>query len=215
MNTPIEKYSVLVFDCDGVVLSSNKLKAEAFYQAALPYGESAARALLSYHIENGGISRYQKFSYFLSNIVQGQPGPSLDALLNTYAGLIREEMLTCQIEPGLKALRERTPAARWLIVSGGDQNELREIFISRELDKLFDGGIYGSPDTKDEILARECASGNITGDALFVGDSRYDHIAATRAGLDFVFINQWSEFKSWKCYFQEHAVLCVDSLSDL
>ncbi|WP_312224749.1 HAD family hydrolase [Stutzerimonas nitrititolerans] len=215
MNTTIEKYSVLVFDCDGVVLSSNKLKAEAFYQAALPYGESAARALLSYHIENGGISRYQKFSYFLSNIVQGQPGPSLDALLNTYTGLIREEMLTCQIEPGLKALRERTPAARWLIVSGGDQKELREIFISRELDKLFDGGIYGSPDTKDEILARECASGNITGDALFVGDSRYDHIAATRAGLDFVFISQWSEFKSWKCYFQEHAVLCIDSLSDL
>lgn len=215
MNIPIEQYSVLVFDCDGVVLNSNKLKAEAFYQAALPYGEGAAQALLFYHIENGGVSRYQKFSYFLNNIVEGQFGPSLDALLRTYGGLIKEGMLSCQIESGLYALRERTPAARWLIVSGGDENELRGIFTNRGLANLFDGGIYGSPATKHEILARERASGNISGNAVFLGDSRYDHAAATRAGLDFIFISQWSEFENWKSYFQEHPVMCVSSLSEL
>ena len=51
----------IVFDCDGVVLNSNKLKTQAFYNAALPYGEKAAIALVSYHIKNGGISRNHKF----------------------------------------------------------------------------------------------------------------------------------------------------------
>ena len=43
MNFLITDYASLVFDCDGVVLNSNKVKTEAFYQAVLPYGEAAAR----------------------------------------------------------------------------------------------------------------------------------------------------------------------------
>ncbi len=42
------KYKSLIFDCDGVVLNSNKAKTEAFYKAALPYGEQAASALVEY-----------------------------------------------------------------------------------------------------------------------------------------------------------------------
>lgn len=51
--------------------------------------------------------------------------------------------------------------------------------------------------------------------ALFIGDSRYDHEASVNAGLDFVFVNQWTEFAGWKLYCDKHNVGFVASLGDL
>lgn len=196
----IMDYQTLVFDCDGVVLNSNKVKTEAFYQAALPYGDTAAKQLVDYHVARGGISRYKKFEWFVQNVVVGQQGPSLDELLGAYAAEVRHGLLTCDIADGLFELREKTKHANWLIVSGGDQQELREVFAERGLARLFDGGIFGSPDSKDIILARELATKTIKQPALFLGDSRYDHEASSLAKLDFVFLNYWTEFADWNNY---------------
>lgn len=199
-------YDSYVFDCDGVILNSNKVKTEAFFKAALPYGEVAAQNLVDYHIQRGGISRYKKFEWFMSEVVSGFSGPDIDQLLNSYAAEVRQGLLNCDVAAGLKDLRNKTKDANWFIVSGGDQAELREVFSIRGLADLFDGGIYGSPDSKDEILARELAANNISANALFLGDSKYDHIAATRAGLDFVFLSDWSEFHGWPAYCAEHGI---------
>lgn len=215
----IQTYETLVFDCDGVVLDSNKVKTQAFYQAALSYGEAAAQALVQYHVAHGGVSRYKKFAHFLDVLVPEHSnmsnGPDLNALLAAYATAVQEGLLQCQIAEGLAELRAATPNARWLIVSGGDQAELRTVFARRGIAEWFDGGIFGSPDTKDEILARELANGNITGRALFIGDSRYDHVASATANLDFVFVSQWSEFPNWQTYCAEHQLAQVYSIKDL
>ena len=142
---PLQHYATIVFDCDGVVLNSNAVKTRAFYEAALPYGEEAARALVAYHTANGGISRYKKFTHFLETIVPAlahQPGPDLEQLLAHYAHGVRQGLLSCDVAPALQALRKATTATRWLIVSGGDQAELREVFAARDLAALFDGGIF-------------------------------------------------------------------------
>lgn len=212
MNRELAAYSTLVFDCDGVVLNSNRVKTQAFYQAALPYGEEAAQALVDYHVTHGGISRYKKFELFLAEMVGGSEGPGREELLESYAGQVRAGLLECEVAPGLEELRRNTSHARWLIVSGGDQNELREIFAARDLADLFDGGIFGSPDTKDEILAREQANGNITAPALFLGDSTYDHRASAAAGLDFVFLSGWTEVPGWNTWCEEEG---LTHLSDL
>ena len=198
----LQQYKTLVFDCDGVVLNSNKVKTDAFYEVALPFGEQAAQAFVAYHTTNGGISRYKKFVHFLQTIVpqhaQTVTGPGLEELLDAYASLVRRSLLNCEIAPSLQALREKHANTRWLIVSGGDQAELREVFAKRNLAHLFDGGIFGSPDSKDNLLERELASGNIDRPALFLGDSKYDYEAATQVGLDFVFLYDWTEVKDWR-----------------
>lgn len=209
MNHPVAGYTTLVFDCDGVVLNSNKVKTDAFYQATLPYGEDAAQAMVNYHVANGGVSRYKKFAHFLDQIAPNyaeQECIDLEALLKAYAGYVQDGLLSCEVAPGLKALREQTPHARWLIVSGGDQAELRDVFSQRGISEWFDGGIFGSPDTKDEILARELASGNIQQPALFLGDSKYDYQAASAAGLDFVFLSGWSEVADWGEWVTRHKI---------
>ena len=213
----------LVFDCDGVVLESNAIKTEAFRIAARPWGAAAAAALVAHHVAHGGVSRYAKFTHFLDRIVPdlapgrvpGRDGPGLEALLAAYAGAVRAGLMSCAVAGGLEALRAATPAARWLIVSGGDQAELREIFAARGLAALFDGGIFGSPDTKDAILARELATGTLRRPALFLGDSRLDHEAARRAGLDFVFVHGWTEMPGWEGYVRQHALPTVPDLAAL
>ncbi|MGK7950233.1 MAG: HAD family hydrolase [Xenococcaceae cyanobacterium] len=212
----LSRYQTLVFDCDGVVLKSNKVKTQAFYSAALPYGEQAAQSLVDYHVQNGGISRYKKFELFLNELIpQGTEGPNLDELLRIYAREVRQGLLACEIAEGLQELRQKTNHTQWLIVSGGDQNELRDIFTQRGLAQLFDGGIFGSPDTKDQILSRELANGNIQQSAVFLGDSKYDYQAAQAVGIDFIFLSGWTEVKDWLLFCNNHNIAHFDCLASI
>ncbi|MBZ5486449.1 HAD family hydrolase [Halomonas aquamarina] len=198
MKHALSDYKTLVFDCDGVVLNSNRVKTNAFYKAALPYGEAAAEALVEYHVRHGGISRYRKFAHFLESIVKPeQSGPTLEELLKRYADNVCDGLMSCKISPDLERLKEATASSRWLIVSGGDQTELRRVFTARGIDHFFDGGIFGSPNSKDEILNRELTTGNIQQPALFLGDSKYDYQASSAAGLDFVFLTGWTEMVNY------------------
>lgn len=120
-----------------------------------------------------------------------------------------------EVAPGLAALRKHARDARWLIVSGGAQAELRDVFAQRRITDWFDGGIFGSPDTKDEILARELASGNIQRPALFIGDSKYDYQAASAAGLDFVFLSGWSEVADWEQWAKENHLRCYENIESM
>ncbi|UCZ56944.1 HAD hydrolase-like protein [Desulfurispirillum indicum] len=202
----IAQYKTVVFDCDGVILNSNQVKTQAFYNAALPYGTQSAQALVDYHVAHGGVSRYQKFRYFLEELVlPGVSGPGFQDLLDAYAAEVRKGLLSCEVASGLHDLRRLTADAHWLVISGGDQSELREIFALRELTELFDGGVFGSPDTKDHIFTREIQCGNIAAPAVFVGDSRCDFEAASKAGVDFVFVSAWSE---WQGYEEQLDMFC-------
>lgn len=201
MNKPIQEYQTLVFDCDGVVLNSNKIKTQAFYEATKHFGHEPAQALVEYHVANGGISRYAKIHYFITQILKQEFDPTLNEdLLQRFAQAVKDGLMSCEVAEGLDQLKAQTPNANWLIVSGGDQQELRDVFAARDLAKYFEGGIFGSPDTKDTILARELENGNISRSALFLGDSKYDYQAAKTAELDFVFLTQWTEVKDHQAW---------------
>lgn len=202
-----------------MVLNSNKVKTQAFYLAALPYGEAAAQALVKYHVANGGVSRYKKFSHFLNVLVPEyaslRNGPGLDALLAAYADAVEEGLLQCQVAEGLPELRLATPNARWCIVSGGDQAELRKVFASRGIADFFDGGIFGSPEPKDKILSREMRNGGIDPSAVFLGDSKYDCQVSRKAGLDFIFLHSWTEVESWREWCHRENVRFAENVAAL
>jgi len=205
-------FQTFIFDCDGVLLNSNKVKTQAFYNTALPYGIHAAQKLVRYHVANGGISRYKKFQYFLDEIVDKSiNGPDLEQLLSYYAAEVQKALLACDVADKLEDIKNKYPKTKWMIVSGGDQAELRELFKIRQLAHLFDAGIFGSPDTKDHILASQQSLGNIELPAIFFGDSRYDEEVAKNANMTFVFVSEWSE--------SDHAFSLADDkinkLSDL
>jgi len=210
----LQKYKSLVFDCDGVLLNSNMVKTRAFYDVALKYGEKSAKLLTDYHVMNGGVSRYKKFVYFLTDILgKDLDYVELESLLAAFTNEVKRRLMTCETADGLLDLCKKGDRVRWHVVSGGDQDELREVFAERNLAYLFDGGIFGSPDTKEQILQREIGNGNIQTPALFLGDSKYDFKASQTAGLDFVFISGWTEVKDWEDFCNENRIVHCNSLS--
>lgn len=218
MNIDLQQYKSMVFDCDGVVLDSNVVKTEAYFRASKNLGatDAQAQALVDYHVRLGGISRYHKFDYYLREVLQ-QPATkeAIQALLDEFGRELEVGLMQCAIARGLDSLRAATPNAVWFILSGGDQQELRTLFAQRKLEHLFDGGIFGSPDNKDEVLARKTANGQLQFPALFIGDSKYDHAAATHAGLDFVFLSDWTEVADWQEYCATNQIRVLGNIADL
>jgi phosphoglycolate phosphatase-like HAD superfamily hydrolase len=219
----LKKYKTIVFDCDGVVLNSNKTKVDAYYGVAKRMGGSdeQAQAFVHHHVTKGSFPRNGKIEYYLREIVK-QPATKelIQQYLHAFEDILDETLMQCEIAPALIRVKKATPEAPWMLLSGGDQAELRRVFPRRTIENnnlaaLFEAGIFGGPDQKDDVLAREIANCNIQLPALFVGDSKYDHQAASKAGLDFVFISGWTEVKDWQAYCAEHKITVLDNISQL
>lgn len=223
MNIDLAKYKTIVFDCDGVVLNSNKVKVQAYFDVAKRNGgsDAEAQAFVDHHVTKGSFPRNGKIEYYLKQIVK-QPvtAETVQKYLEAFEDILDKSLMQCEIAPALPALKAATPQAAWMLLSGGDQAELRRVFPRRQLNgynlaQMFEAGIFGGPDQKDEVLVREIANGNLQLPALFLGDSKYDYQAATKAGLDFVFLSDWTEVPDWQQYCAEHNIVTYKNMEEL
>ena len=217
----MNKIKSLIFDCDGVILNSNKIKTNAFREALKDFNENAVNEFIAYHNTNGGISRFIKIKIFLEKILPKYDtnnyfsSNQYELIINNYSKFCRRHLYNCEVTKDLEILKEYTKGTNWFIISGGDQKELRDVFLHKKLNFLFEGGIYGSPDTKDEILKREIKRQNIIFPALFLGDSKLDHIAAKDNKIEFVFVSKWTELKSYKKYCLENKLTEISKVIDI
>ena len=209
------KYNTVFFDCDGVILNSNKIKSQAFYDVTLKFGKEHAQKLLDYHIKLGGVSRFKKFEYFISEILKQDYDEDLyQELLDNYANEVLKQLKDCEVTPKLDQLKALNPKAKWFVASGGKESELQEVFISQKIDHFFESGIFGSPTKKDDIVKRELEAQDLKAPFLFIGDSYYDFEVAKQFNMDFAFVSNWSEWKDYK-RFQDQFTTTVHSLADL
>ena len=207
-----------MFDCDGVVLDSNITKIDSYFRTAKKLGATDVQAqmLVDHHVKFGGISRYPKFVWYIEKVLNEKTTKTaVQEYLDAFSLAVKRGLMRCKIADGLHALRNKIPDAKWLVVSGGDQQEIRDLFDKRELAHLFDSGLFGSPDNKDEILVREKENGNIKFPALFIGDSKYDYESSTRAGLDFIFLSDWTDVPDWKAFCAEHQIHVCRNIQSL
>lgn len=209
------KPAVVVLDCDGVILDSNGIKTEAFREAVAGYGTEAAALLVDYHRRHGGISRHRKVRHFFDGILGREPHPGeLESVLEAFGRASRSGLFRCAETRGFRDFMTALPGnARPYVVSGGLEIELRDVFRERELDALFHG-IYGSPTTKEDNLERVFAHAGMRGPGIFFGDSEYDHVAASKAGLEFVFVSKYTEFGTWREYCAERGLRTVRTLKE-
>ena len=179
--------SVIVFDCDGVLIESVDAKTRAFRRVAEPYGPEAADRLEAYHTENGGVSRMLKFDWLFAEVLKRPPKQGeKEELADNFAEYCLDEVLHSAAVPGvLDVLREWHGRVPLYVASGAPHEELNDVLQQHGMAHFFEE-IYGSPPGKAELLRRILIQTGVNpAEAVMVGDSSTDLYAAEAARCRF------------------------------
>ena len=210
----MKNYSHLFFDCDGVILNSNKVKTNAFYKIAIKYGKESAKKLVNHHINNGGISRYKKIKFFQNNIIKNNDLNLYENLVNDYGKILKKELLETEIAKGIFKIKEIFPDSKIAVISGSDQKELIWLFNKLKIDHIFDAGIYGSPKSKEEIFKQIFKNSRDILSAIYLGDSKYDYEVSKMYGMDFAFLTEWTEVQEWFTFTKRNDIKSYLNISE-
>jgi phosphoglycolate phosphatase-like HAD superfamily hydrolase len=182
----------IIWDFDGVILDSNLVRDQGFYEVLKAYKSEDVEELLKFHQANGGLSRYVKFKHFYGEILKVDYSDSdIQSLARSFSEIMKKlltnkALLIKETLAFISANFEDTPMH---IVSGSDGEELR--FLCDELCiTQFFKSIDGSPIPKTEnvrvlIQSFKYESKNM----VLVGDSINDFDATVDNNLQFFAYN--------------------------
>lgn len=179
--------SLIVFDCDGVILESVEAKTKAFGQVVAHFGPEAVERLVAYHKAHGGVSRYKKFEWFYAEVLgKTITQDESQAMGRMFEYLSFANVMSSPMVPGtMEAIQAFHGKIPMYVASGAPHDELNLILKERGLSTYFEG-IFGSPPGKTELL-KHCIdlAGVPAAETLMVGDSSTDLKAAEANGTLF------------------------------
>lgn len=200
MKISLKKIEFVIFDCDGVILDTNKIKTEAFKKTLNKYPKEKIDKLIAFHKENGGVSRKIKFEYFFNNIINDSDPKKINNSLKKFKRISFQKLLLSRYIKGvLKFINKlKKNNIKIFIVSGAIQAELRKIFLLKNKNKYF-YEILGTPKNKIDniqiILDKYSLDIN---KGIFFGDSYTDYISAKKFKIKFIFVKEKSEWNNYK-----------------
>jgi phosphoglycolate phosphatase-like HAD superfamily hydrolase len=189
--------STIFFDFDGVILDSVDVKTDAFVQLYSEFGDKIVNSVKRHHLENGGMSRYEKFSFYHKNFLGVELSEKeIDSLAEKFSSLVVQKVIDSDpIRGSLDFIDNYYTTYDMYIVSGTPQSEIREIAESLKLAKKM-RGIFGSPEKKEAHVGEIIKANNYSRSAcLFIGDARADHTAAVINEIKFMLIENNENLK--------------------
>lgn len=187
---------VAVFDCDGVILQSNRLKSDAFGAVLEEHDPALVAEFVAWHRATGGVSRFEKFArFFRDMLVVPDWQARTDAACAAFGARVSQQLRVCPTVPGLEdALGTLTASGtRCSVNTGGAQDEVREVLTERGLARFFET-ILGSPATKRDNMIALHRMGLVQAGGVYLGDSRLDWELAQEFGLAFIYVAYESEW---------------------
>jgi phosphoglycolate phosphatase-like HAD superfamily hydrolase len=189
----------IVFDFDGVILESADIKTEAFLELFAEYPQLRP-AILQYHLENLGLSRYDKFAWIYRELLD-RPFTAADReqLGCDFSAIVLDKILACPFVPGAREALE-TLAGRYslFVASGTPQEELELIVRQRELKDYF-VEVWGSPRQKTEIIHGILEQHRLRPEeTMMIGDGSSDYKAAGETNVFFVARNTPDQSQYWQ-----------------
>lgn len=183
-------YKGIIFDFDGVICESVKVKTDAFKELYKTYGSDIQKKIVIHHEANGGISRFEKIKYYHNTFINKRiKEKEILSLANQFSKLVVEKVISSPYIPGaLDYIKKCSKKYKLFISTGTPTKEMKQILKSRKIDQYF-SGVFGSPDKKNihikNIKSRYGISSN---NLIFYGDSKADLDAALDEKINFVLI---------------------------
>lgn len=190
-------YRYIIFDFDGVLAETNEIRFEGFTELFADLPEDVMTRFMTFVRANGGLSRYAKIRHLYEHILcEAVTDEEVAVLARQYSNCVMQKVIQAEEVAGSRDfLAEHEGRFRFAVVSGSDQEELRQVCRARGIGHYFQA-ILGSPKEKKdnivELLARREWDPRAS---VYVGDSQNDYHAATGAGIDF--IARRSGVKDW------------------
>ena len=181
-------YRYVIFDFDGVLAETNEIRFQGFTELFSDLPGDVMTRFMTFVRANGGLSRYAKIRHLYENILcKPVTDQEVAALARQYSDIVMQKVIRAEAVAGsIDFLAEHKGRFRFAVVSGSDQQELRQVCRARGIGHYFQA-ILGSPREKKEnivdLLARERWDPRAS---VYVGDSQNDYHAATGAGIDFI-----------------------------
>jgi HAD superfamily hydrolase (TIGR01549 family) len=178
---------ILILDFDGVILESVSVKTEAF-RKLFSFVPEHVDEIVQFHIDNGGMSRFDKFRYIYTHILKEDlTQEKFEELSEKFSKIVFEEIVKVPFVPGaqefLECYHTKIPL---FVVSATPEKELLQIIQKRNMSHYF-RKVYGAPRKKSDCITEIVKlTGSPPDTVLFVGDARNDLDAARTAGVRFI-----------------------------
>lgn len=188
----LNNYSNILWDFDGVLMDSMPVRNKGFELVLEDFPEEQVQKLLTFHLKNGGLSRYVKFRHFFEEIRNEKVSEDeINIWASKFSDVMKSKLLDKKllINDSLSFVKDNYHLYNMHIVSGSDQTELR--FLCKKLDiDIFFKSIHGSPTPKKELVANLLMHyGYCTDTTVLIGDSINDFEAAEANKIDFMGYN--------------------------
>ncbi len=203
----------IFYDFDGVIKESTDIKSKAFYDLYIEFGQDIAKQVERYHIEHGGISRFEKIRYWHSTYLGIELSEKeIQELAQKFSELVLQKVVE---SPYVKGAQETITKLSHLynqyIITGTPQKEIELICKQLEITPLFDK-ICGSPTNKITWCNQLLTALDLNNDeVVFVGDATTDYEAAQHHNLHFVL----REHQENKVLFSDKNVIKINDLLSL
>lgn len=178
----------VIFDFDGVIVESVNIKTKAFAKLFEKEGPRVVNDVVKYHLENTGVSRFDKFVYVYKNILRRKLTKIIfKNLCKKYAQLVIEEVVKAPYVRGTRKFLGRYAQRYGLfIISATPQDEIEKIAQERGIARYFQQ-IYGAPKKKNNLVRRIIRNNHLKSkEVICVGDALSDYEAAKANSIEFI-----------------------------
>lgn len=186
----------IVFDFDGVLFDTNKIKLDCFVDVAINHSFKEIVSFVDYCRTAGGITASERFTHYLSK-VDTSCNYSVQKLTDAYRKLVRDKILFADPSPFLTRLYSLKANFNLSIISGGNTEEIIELLNRTKSYDIFNGMILGNPRSKDENFSLFCSRFDPQ-ESIYIGDSLLDFHLAKKYNMAFRFIYGWTDLEDYE-----------------
>jgi phosphoglycolate phosphatase-like HAD superfamily hydrolase len=191
----MKKIKSIVFDFDGVIKESVDIKTKAFSDLYSQYGKRILNKVLNHHLQNGGVSRYNKIKFYHKNFLKIKLSDiELHKLTNQFSEIVLYKVIEAPFVNGAKSfIKNNCKKYTMFISTGTPTHEIHQIIKKNKIDHYFTA-VFGSPESKIDHLNQIINKWKINKEEMvFIGDSITDRNASNHYGIKFIAVNNKSD----------------------